>query len=120
MLQLVAEEKFDRIDVIKLDVEGAEDLILEPFFHEAAEALWPSLIIMEDGVGRWHTDMEPFLKARGYRQLLRTHVNYVFERQGKARGELERASPVKQARMKSCVCSFGGRSPRAEAASNKG
>ena len=33
-------------------------------------------------MGRWHTDMEPFLKARGYRQLLRTHVNYVFERQG--------------------------------------
>jgi hypothetical protein len=37
-------------------------------------------MIMEDGVGRWHTDMEPFLKERGYRQLLRTHVNYVFER----------------------------------------
>jgi FkbM family methyltransferase len=82
LLQLVTEEKFERIDVIKLDVEGAEDLILEPFFHDAAEALWPSLIIMEDGVGSWHTDMEPFLKARGYRQLLRTHVNYVFERQG--------------------------------------
>ncbi|MBV9755114.1 MAG: FkbM family methyltransferase [Hyphomicrobiales bacterium] len=86
LMQLVTEEKFERIDAIKLDVEGAEDLILEPFFHDASEALWPSLIIMEDGVGRWHTDMEPFLKARGYRQLLRTHVNYVFEHSGKAAG----------------------------------
>jgi FkbM family methyltransferase len=80
LVQLVADEKFDRIDAIKLDVEGAEDLILEPFFNTAPQNLWPVLVIMEDGVGRWHTDMEPFLKERGYRQLLRTHVNYVFER----------------------------------------
>jgi len=80
LMQLVEDEKFDRIDAIKLDVEGAEDLILEPFFRTAPQDLWPTLIIMEDGVGRWHTDMEPFLKERGYRQLLRTHVNYVFER----------------------------------------
>lgn len=82
LMQLLTDEKFERIDAIKLDVEGAEDLILEPFFHDAPETLWPSLIIMEDGVGRWHIDMEPFLKERGYRQLLRTHVNYVFERLG--------------------------------------
>jgi FkbM family methyltransferase len=81
LTQLLGEEKFDRIDAIKLDVEGAEDLILEPFFRDAPETLWPVLVIMEDGVGRWHTDMEPFLKARGYRQLMRTHVNYVFERE---------------------------------------
>jgi len=80
LIQIVAGEKFERIDAVKLDVEGCEDLILEPFFREASETLWPSLIIMEDGVGRWHTDMEPFLIERGYRQLLRTHVNYVFER----------------------------------------
>ena len=80
LIQIVAGEKFERIDAVKLDVEGCEDLILEPFFREASETLWPSLIIMEDGVGRWHTDMEPFLLERGYRQLLRTHVNYVFER----------------------------------------
>jgi len=80
LIQIVAGEKFERIDAVKLDVEGCEDLILEPFFREASETLWPNLIIMEDGVGRWHTDMEPFLLERGYRQLLRTHVNYVFER----------------------------------------
>jgi len=80
LIQIVAGEKFERIDAVKLDVEGCEDLILEPFFREASETLWPNLIIMEDGVGRWHTDMEPFLIERGYRQLLRTHVNYVFER----------------------------------------
>jgi FkbM family methyltransferase len=80
LMQLIEGERFDRIDAIKLDVEGAEDLILEPFFREAPQLLWPALVIMEDGVGRWATDMEPFLKERGYRQLLRTHVNYVFER----------------------------------------
>ena len=28
------DEKFEGIDAIKLDVEGAEDLILEPFFRD--------------------------------------------------------------------------------------
>jgi FkbM family methyltransferase len=81
--QIVSGEKFERIDAVKLDVEGCEDLILEPFFRDAPQTLWPNLIIMEDGVGRWHTDMEPFLIERGYRQLLRTHVNYVFDRVGR-------------------------------------
>jgi len=85
LLQLIEDERFDRVDAIKLDVEGAEDLILEPFFTSAPQSLWPTLVIMEDGVGRWHTDMEPFLRERGYRQLLRTHVNYVFEREPKGK-----------------------------------
>ncbi len=36
LASIVAEEGFARIDAMKLDVEGAEDLILEPFFREAA------------------------------------------------------------------------------------
>ena len=39
LLDLVRREGFERIDAIKLDVEGAEDVILEPFLREAPEAL---------------------------------------------------------------------------------
>ena len=38
---VVAEEGFRHIDVIKSDVEGGSDIILEPFLQEAAEALLP-------------------------------------------------------------------------------
>ncbi len=47
LLTLVREEGYAKIDAIKLDIEGAEDLVLDPFLSEAPPALWPRLIIME-------------------------------------------------------------------------
>ena len=56
LLSIVTEEQFERIDAVKLDVEGAEDLILEPFFREAPEHLRPKLVLMEFSHGRWAAD----------------------------------------------------------------
>ncbi|MFL4989684.1 MAG: FkbM family methyltransferase, partial [Microvirga sp.] len=39
LLDLLQAEGFTSIDAIKLDVEGAEDLILDPFFRDAPESL---------------------------------------------------------------------------------
>lgn len=80
LLQLLDDEHFHRIDGIKLDVEGAEDIILEPFLRTAPDALLPRLIVMEDGSGRWQIDLPELVRARGYRQVLRTRLNFVFER----------------------------------------
>lgn len=80
LLALVREEGFERIDAVKLDVEGAEDLILEPFFAEAPEALYPSLLIVEDGGPQWQVDLPGLLARKGYRVLAKTRLNYVFER----------------------------------------
>lgn len=80
LLQLMGEEGFSRVDAMKLDVEGAEDLILEPFLSNAPDDLLPRLIIMEDGSGRWQVDLPAMIKARGYREILHTRLNYVFER----------------------------------------
>jgi FkbM family methyltransferase len=49
LLDLVRGEGISRIDAIKLDTEGAEDLILEPFLRTAPPSLHPGLIILEDG-----------------------------------------------------------------------
>ena len=80
LLTLCAEEKYDRLDAIKLDVEGAEDLILEPFFRAAPQGLWPKLLLMEVSEGRWATDLVALLAARGYRQVLRTRGNVAYAR----------------------------------------
>lgn len=77
---LVRQEGFTGLDAIKLDVEGAEDLILEPFLRDAAPALWPGLLIVENGSGRWQTDLVGTLLKAGYRQIAQTRLNYVFER----------------------------------------
>lgn len=65
---------------MKLDVEGAEDLILEPFFADAPPELHPALLIVEDGSRQWQIDLPELLARHGYRQVLRTRLNFVFER----------------------------------------
>jgi FkbM family methyltransferase len=67
LLGLVRENGFERIDALKADVEGAEDLALLPFFEQAPSALWPKLMIIEDSRRTWKRDCVAFLTERGYR-----------------------------------------------------
>lgn len=80
LLGLMQSEGYTRLDAIKLDVEGAEDLILEPFLREAPESLWPKLIVIEDSIARWQVDLPKLLAESGYRQIARTRLNLVYER----------------------------------------
>ncbi len=80
LLSLVEGEGYERIDAIKLDVEGAEDLILEPFLRDAPQALWPGFIIIEDSRQRWQTDLAGLLERSGYKLVAQTRLNLVFER----------------------------------------
>ena len=82
LLALCLEEKYGHLDAIKLDVEGAEDLILEPFYRNAPEHLWPRLLLLEFSHNRWATDLGALLKARGYAEVLRTKGNVAYERTG--------------------------------------
>ncbi len=82
LLDLVREEGYGHVDAIKLDVEGAEDLILEPFLRNAPPELLPGLIIVEDGSGRWQIDLPKLLGEFGYRLVKKTKLNFVYERAG--------------------------------------
>lgn len=52
-----------RIDAIKIDVEGAEDLILFPFFASAPQTLWPSLLLIENSEDQWRRDCRDSLRG---------------------------------------------------------
>lgn len=78
LLDLVRNERLERLNAVKLDVEGAEDIILEPFFRDAPAALHPSLLIL--GSRQWQTDLLGMLAANGYRMRTRTRMNFVLER----------------------------------------
>lgn len=80
LLALIREEGLTRIDGMKLDVEGAEDIVLGPFFREAPASLRPKLLILENGVGQWQIDLLGLLAEMGYRVLARTRLNLVLER----------------------------------------
>lgn len=80
LLALVQSEGYDRLDAVKLDVEGAEDLILEPFLRDAPESLWPGFIVIEDSRERWQSDLLGLLRQSGYTLVAQTRLNLVFER----------------------------------------
>lgn len=77
---VVDAEGYTRVDAMKLDVEGAEDLILEPFFRTAPSSLWPKMLIMEHINARWTVDLPKLILDSGYREILRTRSNVVYER----------------------------------------
>ena len=83
---VLIDEDYPRVDVLKIDIEGAEDVVLEPFFREADPALWPSLLISAHSQARWSIDLDSLLPQYGYREILRTRSNIAWERQGGGAG----------------------------------
>ncbi|MGO9389331.1 FkbM family methyltransferase [Rhodoblastus sp.] len=77
---LVREEGFERVDAMKLDVEGAEDLVLEPYLSAESEKLWPRVLILAYSPGKWDVDLCAMLEDRGYVRVLRTRVYVMYER----------------------------------------
>ena len=61
-------------------MEGAEDLILEPFFRDAPEHLRPRLVLMEFSHARWAADLAGILARCGYSEVMRTRTNVAYER----------------------------------------
>ena len=75
-------EKFDlqRIDGMKIDVEGFEEAVLLPFLDNAPDTLLPRLIVIEDNRKEWATDILAVAAKRGYRLARKTHMNLLLER----------------------------------------
>jgi FkbM family methyltransferase len=79
LMSLLEHEQVQRIDVMKLDVEGAEDLILEPFIQHAPDHVLPRLLLMEYSHARGESDLMRLLVSRGYREVMRTRTNVAYE-----------------------------------------
>ena len=82
LLTLAREEGYDRIDAIKLDIEGAEELVLEPFLRDAPRTLWPRLIVMEFTLLPVAATLETRLRSLGYSEILRTGENVAYALDG--------------------------------------
>ena len=80
LLELLNKENFSGMDILKLDVEGAEDLILSLFFQDAPESLYPELIMIENARKLWQAEIPTLLEKNGYRFLKKTRTNLIFER----------------------------------------
>jgi FkbM family methyltransferase len=70
----------ERLDGMKIDVEGMEDVILSPYLAKADEAQLPRFIIIEDSTRRWHLDLLGEFAAKGYRVIARRKMNLILSR----------------------------------------
>src|SRR5271167_2801147 len=80
LLAVVQEAGLTGIDALKIDVEGAEDKVLVPFFRDAPAALWPALIIIEDSSAEWSTDLFALLASKGYQVSSCSRQNVMLRR----------------------------------------
>lgn len=82
-LQALAERHgLQRIDAIKMDIEGHEDAVLSAFFAAAPRSLWPSLLIFENNRALWSRDLVGEIAALGYDILKTGPGNAVLRRRG--------------------------------------
>ncbi len=73
LLDIVGDEHLERIDAIKVDVEGFEDRVLDPFLRDAPDSLLPRMIVAEfSWYDSWKSDWLGRAAIRGYKEMTRT------------------------------------------------
>jgi Methyltransferase FkbM domain len=76
----------DRVDALKIDIEGAEDTVLVPSFATVPATRWPTLIVLERSSGRWRTDCVKLCTDHGYTVSHRTRLNVILARTAAGQG----------------------------------
>lgn len=80
LLALMDAHGIARADAMKIDVEGAEDVILTAFFRDAPPGRHPGAIILENAPARWAIDCVALCEDQGYRVAETTHMNVILAR----------------------------------------
>lgn len=81
LVDILTSQGIREIAALKVDVEGAEDRALVPFFRSASRDMWPRCIVIEEHHwSRWETDIIGLLQNEGYRTSMRTRMNLILNR----------------------------------------
>lgn len=76
LLKIIEDQKIDRIDAMKIDIEGFEDRCLVPFFERAQPEIWPRRIVIEYCNSElWETDIVGKMLQIGYEISGKTRGN---------------------------------------------
>ena len=82
LLDVVREAGLERIDAMKIDIEGMEEIVLRAFFERAPKVLYPGMIVLEARRGET-TPALAFLTEHGYTPVRRTKMNAILTFDGK-------------------------------------
>jgi FkbM family methyltransferase len=76
LLRVLEDTGAERVDALKIDVEGFEDRVLTGFFAEAPQRLWPRAVVIEHlSRNEWQDDCIADMLARGYAETGKTRSN---------------------------------------------
>jgi len=80
LLELLDEHHFQRIDLLKIDIEGYEDQALAPFFLNAKKALWPRYVLIETAHQEfWQQNIIDLMLAEDYHAVFNTDENVILK-----------------------------------------
>lgn len=81
LLEMLQEAGVEKVDALKIDVEGMEDRALVPFLQTAPEALLPRCIVLEHGQEHlWEQDLFAVLKEKGYTVTAKPRGNTILNK----------------------------------------
>jgi FkbM family methyltransferase len=81
LMQIVQDAGLTRIDALKIDIEGHEDLALAPFLQNAPEAMLPKRIVIEQcGKEQDYPGCLGEFARLGYKLMGRSKINSLYER----------------------------------------
>jgi len=76
LLRILQDQDVEKVDSLKIDVEGYEDRVLVGFFRDAPQPLWPRAIAIEHlSRDDWADDCLADMLARGYAEAGKTRSN---------------------------------------------
>lgn len=78
LLAVLEELGIGTVDVLKIDIEGAEDRALLPFLEAAPAPLLPRCIVIENSGHLWRHDLAGAILGKGYEVAVRTRMNTVY------------------------------------------
>ncbi len=80
LYELMDYQGIERADALKIDIEGAEDLVMPAFFERCPPERLPLMIIMETLSRSWTVDCVQLAKDNGYQTHVQTPRNIVLRR----------------------------------------
>lgn len=79
LLEVLESLGIERVNGLKIDIEGAEDVALTPFLTQAPRSMLPDIIVIENSEHLWKTDLFALIRSSGYSLKLKTRMNSVYQ-----------------------------------------
>lgn len=81
LLDVLMEQNIEKLDGVKIDIEGMEDRALFPFFKNAPQSLWPSCAVIEHCNRQyWENDVIEYMLSNGYKKVYENRSNAVLQK----------------------------------------